>query len=197
MGGWNYKGKREADSLLNIRTKALREKGFFKNSLTGVLSWTNSWTGNTNTVGLKTEINGETGYMRIYYSQTPEDGERKDFDYKVPLTSTPCPYGGRRNWFICPLSVNGIHCGRRTNVLYKNGEYFGCRICHKLTYSRQNYGGRYKGFISVPDIEKAEEKVKRRYYRGKPTRQYRKVLKLNERFELGFIEMVARLKKVL
>lgn len=163
-----------------------------------MMSWTNSHTGNANSIGLQTTIEESKDYgsLRLHYTQTDkEKDEKKDFDYKAGLTSTPCRYGGRRFWFICPLSVNGSHCGRKTNVLYKRGDYFGCRKCHRLTYATQNQGGRYKGFVSVPDIEKAEQKVKRYHYRGKPTRQYRKVLKLNEQFEMGFIQMAMALDK--
>ncbi len=195
MGGWNSKGKVELEGLNNIRANLLKSKGFFKNSLHGVASWTSSWSGKTNGITIQTTLQEDTGYLRIAYTISNQDtGEKQDFDYNIPLTSTPCPYGGRRFWFICPLFANGIYCGRRIGVLYRHGNYFGCRKCHRLTYARQNYGGRYKGFVSIPDIEEAEKKVKRYYYRGKPTRQYRKVLRLNEGFEMGFIKMAKMLK---
>lgn len=197
MGGWNYKGKREADGLLSIHAKNLRKKNFFKNSQHGIMSWTNSWTGKSNSIGLQTEMSSDDNYLRIYYTQTPEDGDKQDFDYKVPIISTNCRYGGKRYWFLCPLSVNGVHCGRRIGVLYKSGVYFGCRKCHRLTYTSQNQSGKYKGFVSEPDLEKAYGEIKRWHYRDSPTRQYRKYLRLNEKFETGLAYMYLRLKKML
>src|SRR5262249_51545398 len=57
-----------------------------------------------------------------------------DLDYSVRLVTTPCHLGGVRWWFICPLSRNGVGCGRRVRKLYLCGKYFGCRHCHNLTY---------------------------------------------------------------
>lgn len=190
MGGWNSKGKREADGLKKISTAFLKKHGYFHGWRSGTMTWTSGWDKRKNSVSIEV---GED-YLRIIYTQTDRDtDEKKDFDYKIPLTTTPCRYGGKRYWFTCPMSRNGQYCGKRVGVLYKNGDYFACRHCYNLTYSSQNQGGRYKGFVSIPDIEKAEMEVKRYYYRGKPTRKYRKVMRLNEKFEVGFIEMAMML----
>jgi hypothetical protein len=55
-------------------------------------------------------------------------------DYSVRLVATRCHLGGVRWWFVCPLSTNGVACGRRVRKLYLRGRYFGCRHCHGLTY---------------------------------------------------------------
>jgi hypothetical protein len=55
-------------------------------------------------------------------------------DYPVRLVTTGCHLGGVRWWLICPLSSNGVACGRRVRKLYLRGRYFGCRDCHDLTY---------------------------------------------------------------
>lgn len=138
----------------------------------------------------------EKTYVELYYTHTSNwDGEKSDMDYRVELTTTPCKYGGKRYWFICPLSKNGQYCGRRVGVLFSIGKWFGCRHCGEIAYASQMQGGSYKGFVSIPDIERAEKEVKRYYYRGKPTRKYRRVIRLNEKFETGFISMAMRLNK--
>jgi hypothetical protein len=138
----------------------------------------------------------EENYLRIHYIQTDRDtGEKKDFDYKIPLTSTPCRYGGKRYWFICPWYKNGKYCGRRVGTLYKDGDYFACRHCYELTYASRNASGPYKPFVSAPDVDKAREEAKRMYYRGKPTRKFRRYMKLDEKFEMGFIAMASRVDK--
>ena len=57
-----------------------------------------------------------------------------ELDYSVELVTTLCHLGGKRWWFICPLTRNGIPCGHRVRKLYQRGRYFGCRHCHDLTY---------------------------------------------------------------
>jgi hypothetical protein len=190
MGGWNSKGKREADGLKKISTAFLKKHGYFHGWRSGTMTWTSGWDEKKDSVSIQVDDN----YLRIVYTQTDRDkDEKKDFDYKIPITTTPCRYGGNRHWFTCPMSRSGKYCGRRVGVLYKNGDYFACRHCYNLTYSSQNQGGRYKGFVSIPDIEKAEAEVKRYYYRGKPTRKYRRVMRLNEKFEIGFMSMAMML----
>jgi hypothetical protein len=52
--------------------------------------------------------------------------------YPVQIAWTPCNYGGRRPWFICP----GSGCGRRVAILYVD-EMFVCRHCSELVYRSQ------------------------------------------------------------
>ncbi len=49
----------------------------------------------------------------------------------VSLTWTPCNYGGKRPWFLCP------ECGRRVAVLYAQGRSLSCRRCCNLNYPCQ------------------------------------------------------------
>ena len=76
-------------------------------------------------------------HIHFCYNQTDKNtGVEESLDYKVQLTWTPCNYGGKRWWFICPLSRNGVHCQKRVGVLYlAYGAYFGCRHCYNLTYT--------------------------------------------------------------
>ena len=58
-------------------------------------------------------------------------GGNETIRYKVGLTWTPCHFGGRRPWFLCP------GCGRRVGKLYVSGKYFLCRHCYSLAYQSQ------------------------------------------------------------
>lgn len=62
------------------------------------------------------------------------EGRKEDVCYAVPLSWTPCNFGGSRPWFVCPGAVNGVSCGRRVAKLYLKGRYFLCRHCHDLAY---------------------------------------------------------------
>lgn len=139
----------------------------------------------------------EETYIRLNYTHTSNSTEQKEsMNYRIELESTPCKYGGKRYWFICPLTKNGKYCGRRVGVLYSIGKWFGCRHCGDIAYQTQMEGGKYRwGGVSAPDVDKAQEQVKRMYYRGKPTRKYRRFLKLSDKFEMGWIMMASRLDK--
>lgn len=199
MGGWNYKGKREAGNRLSIFW--LKKHGYLEGgSCSGGIRWTNGY-GHENSIGFS--VSGENlgtpqerKHLNLQYTHTNrESDEKEDVNYRVELVTTYCHYGGKRYWFICPLTKNGYYCGRRVGTLYNLGKYFGCRHCGNLTYATRNAGGHYKGFVSAVDIEEAEKKVKRQYYNGKPTRKYQRVLKLNERFDDAFLMMAAKLDK--
>jgi hypothetical protein len=51
---------------------------------------------------------------------------------RITLTWTPCNFGGKRVWAVCPS------CGKRCAVLYLGGKYFACRGCCNLTYQSCN-----------------------------------------------------------
>ena len=69
--------------------------------------------------------------VTLYYSY-------KDEVICIPirLQTTPTNFYGERWWFTCPLIVAGVACERQASKLYlPPGErYFGCRVCHDLTY---------------------------------------------------------------
>ena len=88
------------------------------------------------------------------------------------------------------------YCGKRVGVLYSIGEWFGCRYCGEIAYAAQMEGGKYRwNGVSIPDIERAEKEVKRYYYNGKPTKRYRRYLRMTDKFDRGLMGMVARLDK--
>jgi len=62
--------------------------------------------------------------------------DREGIRIRVRLQATSTQFGGRRWWFTCPLSIDGIACERRVGKLYlpPRSRYFGCRRCHGLTY---------------------------------------------------------------
>lgn len=144
-----------------------------------------SW-GEKGSIGCEVNLWDNEPFVRFHYTQTDNStGEKNDFDYKVPLVKTQCHFGSTRYWFKCSLYKSGQYCGRRVGVLYKDGDWFGCRHCYDLTYSSKNSNPRYKHYpiFRILDldtrIEKAYEKAKRYTYRGKPTKKRRKIERLN------------------
>jgi hypothetical protein len=101
----------------------------------GVCNWSRNGE-QTGTIGFMVSTLEGDEYVNFQYTNTDRNTDEKtELDYKVKIVSTPCNYGGRRWWFICPLAVNGYICNRRVGVLYlASGKYFGCRHCYNLTY---------------------------------------------------------------
>jgi len=73
-----------------------------------------------------------------YYYRSAQQGEWQYIKEQVPLVWTPCNYGGKRPWFICPGGGKSWQCGRRVAFLCFAEGYFRCRRCHDLTYSSHN-----------------------------------------------------------
>jgi len=187
MGRYYSSKKTEADSLKKIQTWWLKKYGYLNDDCwrSGSIKWTNSWSDTESSVGISADTYHEDPHLQINYTQTDQDGEKKNFNYKIPLTTTPCYFGGKRYWFICPWYASGIYCGRRVGVIYKAGDYFACRHCYNLSYDSRNLGGFFKAAgqtISAPELDTLREEAKTEYYRGKMTRKYKRYLKKEEKF---------------
>jgi hypothetical protein len=177
--------KNEADWCKKIEVwwllKDIKNKGGYKHS---TISWGEN--GSRGSITAQVNINGNEKYVRFIYTQTDNySGEKTEYDYKVKILETKCHYGGVRYWFQCPLSKKGVYCGKRVGVLYKDGDYFGCRNCYELTYSSRNENRQSKWY-SMMSVLKNEKKVddlyaknKRLVYAGKPTKTAERINKLN------------------
>ncbi|MES3005471.1 MAG: hypothetical protein V4664_00840 [Patescibacteria group bacterium] len=168
--------KTSTENVKKIRTSFLRSHGYFKGWASGKITWTNLYSGNKNHVEIEVLTSTVNNYLRIYYPViNQESRDRRYLDYKIPLTTTPCRFGGFRYWFICPAYRNGKYCGRRVGVLYRIGDYFACRNCHDLTYESRKLSGKFKklgSLLSFQEIEKSRRLIKRTHYRSMPTKRY-------------------------
>ncbi len=178
--------KDEADSCKKIEIwwllRDIKERGGYKNT---TVSWGEN--GSAGSIGVKVSIWDEEKYVQFSYVQTDNrTGEKKEFDYKVPIVETACHFGGTRYWFQCSLFKNGKHCGRRVGVLYKGGDWFGCRHCYELMYSSQKVNRRcemyslFRVLDTYNRIDKLSEKAKRYSYAGKLTKKQHRIAKLQD-----------------
>lgn len=179
----------------------LKKNGYFPIGggwRSGGIEWTYGMSSNASSIGFTVTTKwDDSKNIRLEYVYTSQGTDGKEsMDYKIELVTTPCNYGGKRYWFICPLNKNGKYCRRRVGVLFSIGKWFGCRHCGEIAYAAQMKGGRYRwSGVSITDIERAEKEVKRFYYKGKPTRKYRRLIRLNEKFKMGYVMMSARVDK--
>lgn len=181
MGRYYYSKREEADSLKKIGTAFLKKHGYFNNGWKfGNISWSRNGE-KTGNISIQACIDEDEQYVRCVYTQTERSsGIKTDLDYKIPLTTTPCYFGGKRYWFKCPWYANGVYCGKRVGVLYLSNKYFACRHCNNLSYNSRNLSGFSKAagqVISEPELEELRQQVKTEYYAGKMTRRYKRYLK--------------------
>jgi len=173
----------ETSNSLNI--SFLKKHGYLSGHYqSGTMTWTHGWSGSKSSIGIAGCVSGEDPHFRLNYTHTTYGGEKSDLDYKVQVTSTPCFFGGKRYWFICPLVRNGLPCQRRVGVLYGAGKYYGCRRCHDLAYQsqQQNHRG-YFGLLSrtvFSGLDEKEAALRVKFWRGKPTKRYSRLLRKME-----------------
>jgi hypothetical protein len=104
----------------------MKKQGYLRPAAIGILSW--SWSGKqTGFINYRMEA----GRMVLNYRYRRHGEEWEDVEQVISFDWTPCNYGGKRTWFLCP------HCNRRVAVLYGAGRYFLCRHCYNLTYASQ------------------------------------------------------------
>ena len=95
--------KSEADWCKKIEIwwllRDIKEKGGYKYT---TVSWGED--GSRGSISVQVSVCDEKKYARFIYTQTDNStGEKKDYDYKVPIVETPCHFGGTRYWFKCNL----------------------------------------------------------------------------------------------
>ncbi|MFC1630055.1 hypothetical protein ACFL06_00775 [Patescibacteria group bacterium] len=135
----------------------------------------------------KWDMSTEETYLTLRYKYTNHfTGEIDHLDYEIRLATSPCNYGGVRYWFVCP------YCNKRVGMLYLVRKYFNCRHCGKIAYLSQMRGGVSRGSsLCLRDVEKLEEEIKRYYYKDKPTRKHRRLIKMEWKLNNDFLGIFA------
>ena len=125
--------------------------------------------------------------------------DRVPVEYSVDLATTPCRFGGRRSWFLCP----GTGCGRRVAKLYKPpmADHFLCRHCHRLTYKgRQQHRNRMhetfgKFGLYAKRLEAARGQRQRLRWLLRLLEARERLKAYNKAHQLRFLERLNRLKR--
>jgi hypothetical protein len=192
MGRWYCDKKDTVEDCRTVSIAFLRKNGYFCGWRYGTIIWTNWYGERTASIGVTVCTRDGENYARFQYTHTLRSTDEKtECDYKVRLVTTPCHLGGVRWWFLCPLSKNGVSCGRRVGTFYlpPGGKYYGCRHCYNLSYESRNERpqGRiaYMGhFLTLSTrLKKLLEQTNRWTYRGMPTRKAQRVYILKARLD--------------
>lgn len=134
---WDTKTKLD-DGLRLDMNKLIRDKLVKPNvHAYGTLTWTSTRTGEERgNIGYEVNTrNPDDMWLRVYYTSTIH-GEKHKMDYKIRLTMTTPHYGGKRFWFLCPLT------GKKSSVLHSppGSKWFASRHAYNLKYSSQSEG---------------------------------------------------------
>lgn len=174
------------DEIKSISTSFLKKHQYFQQgSRSGIITWRGG-IGQDSSISVYSTVHDGIGWIRLQYTQTDWDGKKEVLDYKVELAATKCRLGGNRFWLICPLVKEGKPCRRRVGKLYISGKYFGCRTCYELGYKSQyrKYSGElarsFKIVGMADDIAEKEEKMRVKFWKGRPTKRYAKLLRQSE-----------------
>ena len=139
MGGYGSGrsgGRPTTESGLTLTLSKLLRGQLFRPGCAwgGSIVWTYTSTGErVGSIGYEAHLGPDSGRVRLKYTTTRWDGEKRESDYWIQLETTPQPFGGRRWWFICPRT------GRRAAKLYlPNGAFtFASRQAYRLAYACQ------------------------------------------------------------
>ena len=172
------------DECKQISISSLNRWGYLKagQCKNGTITWSRG-------EGAYKEIRGEIGITINTFSESPYlelnyKCNDKPINYRVPLVSKPSNLGKGVVWFfICPSS------GNRCRKLYLVDTYFYHRsafrsgMYDKQTQSHKNRS-LFKHYDKVFGVDKAFEEIYskhfKRYYKGKPTKRFLKLLKKTE-----------------
>ena len=130
MGGFGsgrQGGRRCTDEIRALDVRKIARAGLLEHGRS--FGW--QWTCDEEVIA---SIRGLVDHDRVSldYRQRIGGGEWQPMRYAVRLDWTPCEFGGRRPWWLCPA----VGCQRRVAVLY-GGAVFACRRCHDLAYRCQ------------------------------------------------------------
>jgi len=102
------------------------------------IRWVNEFGEDAGMVTITPQVSGHGNKrsLRVEMAGAAGGGSVTVTGQVIPVTTTPCFYGGVRYWFLCPAVTDGLLCENRVGVLYlpPGGTIFGCRQCHDLTY---------------------------------------------------------------
>lgn len=126
-GRWDQGGKDTTDDYRALDVRRWQRDGLLTPG--HFFGW--NWTRNGEKMA-SIQVRTEADRVTLIYRHRSGGGELKDEQYPVLMVWTPCHYGGKRTWFLCPAAG----CGRRVAILYGGG-IFACRHCTRLAYRCQ------------------------------------------------------------
>ncbi len=129
-GGWRYgsgrpRRRQRAEDTIRLDVRHMERSGHIRPGLRVPYFWKRG----TEPAG-DIVVHTHDGGIELVYRYRQNDDDWRPMRIAVPLTSTPCTFGGERHWFHCPI------CNRRCALLYIHA-VAGCRACMDVGYASQ------------------------------------------------------------
>jgi len=143
-GRWNWHNpKRIVEDCTALAIGRLVRAGLLDHRA-GLIEWEDARSGKRQSLGYELEPSDAPARRYLYFNYSPQCETVRQ---QITLDAKPQPFGGVRWHFFCPL-----WCGRLVATLYRPPRnFFGCRICHNLTYiSAQAHDSRCGPFHRNP-----------------------------------------------
>lgn len=128
-GRYRTRNRGSVGSTCRLELKSIRRQGFLQpgSSCSGVWSWSRDGEPSAS-VHLAVDLTDpESGRVDLAFTYQGESRRQT-----VELVASPCRYGGRRFYFLCP------NTGRRCEVLCSFQGHFASRQYHRLAYDSQS-----------------------------------------------------------
>lgn len=171
------------NEALQIRISELKDWGFFNTEgyNKGKLNWSRN--GNpTGSISIQVNTHSEQPYIELNYKY-----KDKTRNYKVYLTSIPSNLNSSKVWyFICPQTK------KRCRILYSISGYFlhreafsGCMYQTQTQSKKQRQTDKILGVYFKSDnlYSELHKKNFKRYYAGKPTKKYLRIMEQIQKAE--------------
>ncbi len=111
------------EGVLRLDVRSLARDGCLLPGTSATITWSEG-------ASITTEVGSDAPSVIILEYCVSTDGRLwLQVRNQIPLTTTPCIFGGVRDWFACP------GCGGRCAILYALKGHFQCRACNRLAYA--------------------------------------------------------------
>jgi len=127
MGGYGSGrsgGRPTTESGLTLNLSKLFRDGLFRpgSFRSGSLIWTNTTTGEqVGSLGYEAQLGEGSGRVRLKYTTTRWDGERRESDYWIQLETTPQPFVSMRPLQTMNLGLTGLQAQKGGRRVPANG----------------------------------------------------------------------------
>lgn len=188
MGNYNL-GAATTGATMKLDLRIMLRYGQIKNGarLSGTIEWTYG-----GRVSFVSDCRENDKFLRLVYSVEKRNGKTIEMDYRITIDAVPSNLGkGEVLYFVCPKSY------QRARVLYDayglgvfaHRDWYKDHLDRRILYNSQQTSKRWyantRYFNLKSEIERLEEKAhakyKKMYYRGKLTKDFRRLSELKRR----------------
>lgn len=145
--------RKTVEECLYLDTSFLKDKHYLIHDEvhTRIIRWKYKYSDKTPSIGVGISLRPNNEHIYPFYTINSNSRYQEKIHYLVNLESTPCFFGNKRWWFLCPMVKDGKPCRRRVAHLYSIGAHFACRHCLNLTYRTcQKSNNRVKKLSNQP-----------------------------------------------